>query len=429
MNSIKLQEASILQVPLKIYHDDFTFIVNNEEFHTSKYVADLLSPLISKLHLNDPTLSEFVINTEEEGDFQQILNLINFEQVKIEYQTISFFSSVFNQLQTDKIDIRIQEQEITMDNVFDQLKKHENHRQIYSYQFQYEVDFLSSNVYTIKENEEYKFESFQLETLISIFNNPKLKLESEDQLIRIINRLYLNNSTFSELYEYVDFANVDETTIDAFASIFDHNDLTTGTWTNLLYRLKHEININKDEFSTRTIKQPKRKPTKGNEISFNDNEFDGIFNHLRKDSNIEEEVNITRSSNGYGSPLNELVEYDTQSYGSYTKNLSNEWFCFELKKHQIIPTYYSIKTNWQGQNGIHPRSWVIEASNDNSNWDIIDEQNDCSYLNGSYFSHSFPIKNTKQTEYKFIRMKLTGPNWSYTNYFYISKFEIFGTLI
>ena len=430
MNSIKLQEASILQVPLKSYQDDFTFIVDNKEFHTRKYVADLLSPIISKQHLIDPTLDQFVINTGEEGDFQQILDLINFEQVHIEDQTIPFLSSVLSQLKTEKIDIQIEEKEITMDNVFEQLKKHESNRQFYFSSFQKEIDFLSSNFYQIKENEERKFESFQVETLENIFNNPKLQLESEDQLIRIVNRLYLNDSTFSKLYEYVDFINVDQSTIKEFTSIFDNNHMTRETWENLLLRLNLEIKINEYDISKRTVNKQKEKVKNGNIIKFNNNGFDGIFNYLSKNSNIEEEINITKSSDGGGNALIELVNYDKQTSGSCTMNYSsNQWICIELKKHQVIPTYYTVKTNSDSQNCWHPKSWVIEGSKDNSKWDKIDEQNNCSYLNGSYLSRSFPIKNENQQEYKFIRMKLTGPNWNSSNYLYISKFEIFGTLI
>lgn len=48
IDSVKLQESSILHVPFQNYENNFTFIVNNERFPTNRLVADLISPKISK---------------------------------------------------------------------------------------------------------------------------------------------------------------------------------------------------------------------------------------------------------------------------------------------------------------------------------------------------------------------------------------------
>ena len=82
-NTVKLQSDSISQVPIQIYEENFTFIVNGEEYRTNKIVADLLSPIISNQHRDDPTFSEFTIKTQSEGNFQTILNLVSFEEKEI----------------------------------------------------------------------------------------------------------------------------------------------------------------------------------------------------------------------------------------------------------------------------------------------------------------------------------------------------------
>lgn len=428
MNSIRLRKASILQIPLKNYQKDFTFIVNGEEFLTIKFIADLLSPLISKQHLIDPTFSQFVIDTQEKGDFQQILDLCNFETQAINDQSIPFVTEILSKLGTEKIYTETTKKEITIDNVFDRILCHERSKNFYFSNYQNEVDFLSSNFFLIKESDEEKLESLQFDALENIFNNSNLQLETEDQLLKIVNRLYLKNPTFSKLYEYVDFINVEISTINEFISIFDMNDMTNGTWNNLLKRFKREIKINKNDFSTR-IHIIKKKEEEGIEFKFNGKEFDGIFNYLRKNSNINEEVNIMKSSDGGGGDFFNLFVYENQSFELCTNCSSNEWICIELKKHQVIPTYYSVKSHGGSQGSYHPRSWVIEGSNDNSNWVEIDEQKNCPYLNGSHLSHSFPIKNENQQEFSFIRMKLTDTNWRSDNYLSISRFELYGYLI
>ena len=62
-NQIQLKPLSILQVPLYSYQKDFTFIVNGEEFKTSRIFSDLISSKISQMHSNDPTFDTFYINT------------------------------------------------------------------------------------------------------------------------------------------------------------------------------------------------------------------------------------------------------------------------------------------------------------------------------------------------------------------------------
>lgn len=79
---IKLLANTIKQVPLDNYPKDFAFIINGQQFKTSKIIADLISPTISKIHRNDPTVSEFLINTKEAGNFQTFLISLHSDPMK-----------------------------------------------------------------------------------------------------------------------------------------------------------------------------------------------------------------------------------------------------------------------------------------------------------------------------------------------------------
>ena len=94
MNSLKLQTSCIRNVPFQNYEKDFTFIVNGEEFKTSKFVSDLISPYISKIHSKDPNFNRFIINTKHRGDFSQILKLINFDQNNYPESDLPFLHEV-----------------------------------------------------------------------------------------------------------------------------------------------------------------------------------------------------------------------------------------------------------------------------------------------------------------------------------------------
>ena len=116
---LSLKPTSILNVPLTMYDKNFTFIVNGEKYKTNRTIADLLSPTICQLHFNDPLLDEFSITTQEAGDFNIILNLINFEENEVSDSDILFVSEIFEilgnssiEIQNDYINIPI-----TIDNV------------------------------------------------------------------------------------------------------------------------------------------------------------------------------------------------------------------------------------------------------------------------------------------------------------------------
>ena len=100
LSSISLQVESILQIPLQSYEHDFTFIVNSKEFKTTSVYADLISPIIASKHLSDPTLDKYIINTNTPGDFNKVINLMNFQSQEFNEIDEKFIIEVFEQLGT-----------------------------------------------------------------------------------------------------------------------------------------------------------------------------------------------------------------------------------------------------------------------------------------------------------------------------------------
>ena len=77
----------------------------------------------------------------------------------------------------------------------------------------------------------------------------------------------------------------------------------------------------------------------------------------------------------------------------------------------------------------HPKSWAVEGSNDLSNWEKLDERKNDSRLNGSCISHLFNINNQISNEFRYIRICLTGKDWSNCFYLSLSAVEFYGNLI
>lgn len=144
------------------------------------------------------------------------------------------------------------------------------------------------------------------------------------------------------------------------------------------------------------------------------NNLYGIFNYLQTHSSINNEVNITFSSNFYQDKLHLVLQIDstTENFQSNHEPNSYPWICFEFTKHKIIPSNYTIRSSKTSYTNYYfPRSWVIEGSNNKSSWTNLDQQNDCTFIKGSNLVHTFQIQNQNQNEYKYIKMRLTSPSW------------------
>ena len=422
---IKLKKSSILQVPFHIYQKDFTFIINGERIETNKFVADLLSPKISKIHVNEPTFSEYSITTRSKGNFQNILNLIKFGDLEINETEIPYLSEIVDQLGIEQISINIPSIEITCDNVIGMIKEHAQTKYFYKSNLENEIDFVSEHFSELNSEQIEDLMKVGDDILEQIIGNEKLSLESEDQLLRFVSDLYEKDVKYSNFYEYVIFSNVELSSMKEFISKFDQEDLTRSTWESLAKCLLNEKVVNDRRY------RMKRKSVK--EIPFSDNNLKGIFSYLRTQSDINDEVKVTYSSHGCGDA--KLLLDIENSKNFYTKDLENSWICFEFTNHKIIPSNYTIKSCNNGTNGNHLKSWKIEVSEDGNSWTKVDEQKDCPSLNGPHQTHTFPIDDgkieSKEEGIKYIRIYMTGPNWySPGTYYYLDlcSIEFYGEL-
>lgn len=94
MSKVQITPSAILNVPLQTYQKDFSFIVNGEEFKTSRVISDLISPRICKIHQQDPTIDTFTIKTQQQGDFSRILKLCEFQEIEYSSDELDFIVEV-----------------------------------------------------------------------------------------------------------------------------------------------------------------------------------------------------------------------------------------------------------------------------------------------------------------------------------------------
>ena len=97
---------NIQDIPLGKYEKNFTFIVDGEQYFTPRFVADILSPKIRKLHFFDDSVQDFYINIDDSEHenakgsnyFSEFLQMCNFEEHQLDDTQRQLFSTYFLKL-------------------------------------------------------------------------------------------------------------------------------------------------------------------------------------------------------------------------------------------------------------------------------------------------------------------------------------------
>lgn len=430
---IQLKLDCIKNIPLFKYSNDFSFIVNDVEFKTSRIIADLLSPTICNLHSIDPTIDKFTINTIEKGDFSQIFSLIEFEEKQFSKKEIPFITEVIEILGNESIEYQEEIEEITIDNVFSFVKMHEKYPKIFSKSFLTEIDFISEHFPDLCEKQENEFRNISIDTLMNILNNKLLQLKTENQLLKFANQMYKYDVNYSIVYESVIFENVSSKAMREFISIYNFNDMNNNIWNKLSKRLEHKIKFENDIQKVNNRYKEKLKKTFPVQI----NEFKGILSYLYKKSKgeIGREISIESYSMINNCQPTNVVLFDSDSFVETLENENNEcnWLRFDFRNYRVIPTDYTIKSYPYNEDAHHPKHWVIEGSNDNKSWEILDKKENCDYLRGKNKVQTFKMNQNITKEFRYIRMRLTRENWYHDNNINhrlaISSFEMYGIII
>jgi hypothetical protein len=109
----------------------------------------------------------------------------------------------------------------------------------------------------------------------------------------------------------------------------------------------------------------------------------------------------------------------------------NQSIGYDFKDNQSIsPTHYTLRSipGWR-VNSCHPKSWVIEVTNDRgSSWTTIDRRDNNMDLNSPGIIQTFRISTPPNGEFRYIRMRSIGPNHCGDHYLGICAFELFGQL-
>ncbi|OHT13396.1 hypothetical protein TRFO_16497 [Tritrichomonas foetus] len=455
---------SIKNIPLNKFTKDFTFVVNGQKHETSRFIADLLSPKVAQFHFIDESIHEYHLKTEQQGDFEQFIKLVNFEHNFYSETEMIFFYELFIELGNDKyfnLNPNFFEP-ITINNAVSRIqnkflfysklsKSTKSTNSSVDFRFiQNEISFISTHFYEIINHEEqekeeterrkYNLISLGIDIIEMILQNKNLRLYDEDSLFNFI---LLNLESIDEfslsksikLFEYVRFENLSHESIEKFISIFDIEYLNKKIWLSICQRLlltpNQEYLPRKDKVNDIDIDQNgNRYILKTIPIPFKNTFNEGLFHYLCQKYDFDH-VEVTSSSvySSHIQPKDTVFLFsDNDNVRFRSVNAPNEWICYQFEDFLFKLAKYQIRTFDGGQNCGHLKNWVLEASKDEQLWQEIDRQTNCSLLNGPKKCSTFCTQSP--TDFvKFIRLRQIDQNWCGNNYLLFNSIEFYGELL
>ena len=154
-------------------------------------------------------------------------------------------------------------------------------------------------------------------------------------------------------------------------------------------------------------------------------------------SSVRDDSDACRPENtiDFGSPV-----------GFTSKNERNSWICYDFGYRRVIPTSYSLRSIDAPPGSCHPKSWVLEGSNDESHWTEIhgfDSKGRSLYrdsyyrdkdkravesdsLNRNLAAANFPVCHCRGEAFKLIRLRQTSWNWAGNHTLALDSFELYG---
>lgn len=391
---------------------DFTFFVGNHEYYTNKSNASFISENISEILRVDPTFDSYYLPIDDSHyEFNIIMRLMLGQPIKITAPTIKYVLSVFQKLKNSEITnyfINIKNSKLTQENVLASFAA----RLYYGQSVSNEIIFIASNFSNFLN--ELK-DDFYFDYIEDIISSPHLNLESEDILFDFIIDL---GPDFYNLLDYVNIQYLTPQKLNEFFDIYPFRRMTQNIWDSL-----HQIIKNKnDNFSNNNLIEFKTQ-----EFPLSNNPFNGIFAYFweKCQGNPHLKGSLTVSSSS--SCRNNDYDVINPAFNGYwfSANEPNSWIMFDFQKYSLQLKNYTIKSDGNGAN--HLQSWVIEGSNDNKNWTLIDRKS-TKALCENYVIKTFQCNVKNSSSYRFVRLKQIGENSNYLNYLMISNIEFFGTL-
>jgi len=225
--------------------NDFAFVVGSRRYECPSFVAEFLSPLVSRIHAVDDCANELRLNVDDPDDFfQEFLLLGRGKSIDVPCQKRCTFLSICRELDNRELsDILLQETrtEIKKENVVCGIRD----LLAMKCDVSNEVEFVSTHFYEMTEAFE-DLRSLPFPVIYDIISNPLLKIKSEDSLLNFIVEGVTQRPEYLSLLEHVRFEYVSASEFIRFFELisgrFEH--LNLSIWLSLRNRFALPVSPN-----------------------------------------------------------------------------------------------------------------------------------------------------------------------------------------
>jgi hypothetical protein len=283
-----------------------------------------------------------------------------------------------------------------------------------------DVEFACANFCSLD------FSSISVAVAVRLLSDPRLRIESEDWLLKVVTDLISRDSKFAVLLDSIECQYLSVESISRFANLVWSSGVNFSVWSSLCRRLIHSVSPTAPNPRVRrwSILLDRSRP------------FDGFFSELWKScgenphlagliaiSAVDERVDRTFE-------CHDLIS-DASKAGKWWATGGKEidhYVMIDFKDYRIRPSGYSVKvhsSSWQ--RGLFVKSWRFEGSSDGTAWQALDSHTDSSVLSGNDREVSFACQSPSQ--FRFIRFLMIGRNSSGTRSLSLQRLEVFGELI
>lgn len=402
--------------------NDFTFQLGDKSYQCNKILASFISPTISQILASDPLCNTFTIDVEDNQNlFENIITLIHGDIIEINssnYDPLLLIASKLGnqEMEEDLSSMSFSGNHITFHNAIRRFIS----KSSIGINVESETKYIASHFSEYHINELNKLTDDHLELILSQSN---LKIEDESWLFNfLMNRNPPNSSLFSHLY----FEYLSENEIERFIHFLREEEMTGPLWTAISRRLLLHVEVPLD-LSSRHIGKIEKSDDDFDNITINFSEefpFEGIISHFtdKYGGNVSKTKTIPISCSGtIWNSASVVADFDSTDFW-VSDNSPGSWIAFDFKEHLINMTAYTIRGDSTGS----LCNWVVEGSNNMVKWKEIDRHENCRDLNGLYAFKTYSVNNSLQ--YRYLRLRQTGPDINNENYLGLCCIEFFGSL-
>ena len=420
--SFTLSARGLGNLPLRNYEvRKFVFVVGDVEFETTNLCADFVSLKLARLHRSSPELSRFVLEGSSALVVRDLMKLCRGETVSVNQGNKEGLRELARQLEIVELYTFLEEaypEEITLENALDRLVAKESMKIV----CEAEVEFVAIHLFDFDKKELAKV---PIGVVQSVLSSGSVDGSRCEEIFALVESLCRINPSFFPLFEFVAFEKLKVESVSRFIQVCDslkgNVSLGSGVWRSLCKRLVMKVGGEECE--------PAGIPGRVSIQLVETDPLNGILTFLTQKcgGNVHKQGIVAVTASSYYSiryPTN-IVDFDHEEY-FYSKNEPNQWVQYEFKTGRVIVDYYTLKTRQFG-GGYHIQSWVVEGSTDGQNWDEINRQENVKELAQEGCVRSFPVDST--SEFRFLRIRQTGPNSNGSNAMTLARFEVFGSFI